>query len=106
MCGEVCATTLSGKEVEMSTHSHSPAGAVPERGWASLVVREVWASVAITAMWVAVAVTAVWGPNLVTTSSGGSDSATIPSGVIVAFFAAIGSWAVAKYGFKRGTDQR
>jgi hypothetical protein len=70
-----------------------------------LVVREVWASLAITAMWVAVAVTAVWGPDLVTTSSGGSDRATIPSGVIVAFFAAIGSWAVARYGFRRGTDQ-
>ncbi len=89
----------------MSTHLHSPSGVVPESGWAWLVVREVWVSLAITAMWVAVAVTAIWGPNLVTTSSGGSDSATIPSGIIVALFASIGSWAVAKYGFRRGTDQ-
>jgi hypothetical protein len=65
------------------------------------VAREVWASLAITAMWVAVAVSAVWGPDFVSTSGAGTSSTTIPSGIAVALFAAIGSWVVAKYAFGR-----
>jgi hypothetical protein len=90
----------------MTSLSHPPAGAVPERGWTSLLVRELWASLAITAMWIAVSVSAVWGPDLVTSSSGGSDSATIPSGIVVALFATIGTWAVAKYGFGNRRSDR
>ena len=85
----------------MSTVSHPPAGAAQDPGWASLLrVKEVWASLAITAMWVAVAVTAVWGPDFVGTSNDGNSS-TIPSGIFVALFASIGTWAVAKYAFGR-----
>ena len=40
-----------------------------------------------------------WGPDLITYSSGGSDRSIIPSGIIVALFASLGTWAVAKYGF-------
>jgi hypothetical protein len=60
-----------------------------------------WASLAITAMWLAVAVTAVWGPDLVSNSGPGGSSTTVPSGIAVALFACIGSWAVAKHGFAR-----
>ncbi len=93
----------------MSTISHPPTGAVPERRhWSvQLLVIEMWASLAIVGMWIAVAVAAVWGPDFVSTSGAGTNSTTIPSGIAVALFASIGTWAVAKHGFarrERGTD--
>ena len=51
-------------------------------------------------MWLAVAVSAVWGPDFVGASNDGNSS-TIPSGIFVALFASIGTWAVAKYAFGR-----
>jgi hypothetical protein len=85
----------------MSVVSHPPSGAVPERRrWpAVLLVTELWASLAIVAMWIAVTATSAWGPDFVSTSGGGTNSTTIPSGIAVALFATIGTWAVAKYGF-------
>ena len=73
---------------------------VGRRRHAELWVREMWASVAITAMWVAVAFSAIFGPDFVSTSADGN-STTIPSGIGVAMFASIGTWFVAKYGFRR-----
>jgi hypothetical protein len=90
----------------MSTISHPPAGAAQEHGWVSLLrVTEVWASLAITAMWLAVAVSAVWAPDFVGTSNDGN-STTIPSGIFVALFAAIGTWAVAKYALGRAREKQ
>ena len=92
----------------MSTVSHPSATAAPEkRQWtAQLVVTEMWASLAIVAMWAVVAVSAVWGPDFVSTSGSGANSTTIPSGIAVAVFATIGTWAVAKHGFGRRSEQR
>jgi hypothetical protein len=91
----------------MSTISHPPTGAVQERGWSSLfLVREMWASLAVTAMWFAVAVSAVWGPDFVSSSGSGTNSTTIPSGIAVAMFAAIGTWAFAKYAFGRAREEQ
>lgn len=85
----------------MSTISHPPTGTIPERGWTLLLrAREMWASLAIFAMWIAVAVTSVWGPDAVFQSNDGSGS-TIPTGVFVALFASIGTWALAKHVFHR-----
>jgi hypothetical protein len=85
----------------MSTISHQPTSVTPEsQRWSRFLITEVWASLAITMMWVAVAVSAVWGPNLVASSNDGN-STTIPSGIIVALFAWLGSWAVAKHAFTR-----
>ena len=82
----------------MSTIS-PPAQSTPEHRWFEVLhVREMWASLAITAMWIAVACSAAWGPDFVSTTGSGTNSTTIPSGIAVALFASIGTWAVAKYG--------
>ena len=83
----------------MSSLSHPPAESPLGHSWFDLLrVRELWASLAITAMWIAVACSAAWGPDLVSTSGGGTNTTTIPSGIAVALFATLGTWAVAKYG--------
>jgi hypothetical protein len=65
-------------------------------------VPEIWASLAIIVMWLAVLFTAVWGPDIVSTSGGPTgSSSTVPSGVAVALFAFLGTWVVAKYGFRQ-----
>ena len=86
----------------MSVISHPPASVAGEtRPWTEhFFVREMWASLAITVMWIAVAVSAIWGPDFVSTSSGGNET-IIPSGIGVAIFASIGTWAIAKYAFGR-----
>ena len=92
----------------MSTVSHEPSGIAQEsRSWSALLfVKELWATVAIVSMWISVAACTAWGGDLVTYSSGGSDRATVPSGIAVALFASIGTWAVARYGFgNRGSDR-
>ena len=85
----------------MSTMSHgSPAAARGRPGrreqW---VVPEMWASLAIAAMWVAVFVTAIWGPDARFSSNDGSSS-TIPVAVFVTVFAFLGTWVVARHGFR------
>ena len=89
----------------MSTITHEPARAAPERRhWAAqILVREMWASLAISVMWVAVLFAAVFAPDIVSNGNDGS-STTIPSGVVVALFAAIGTRVAAKYGFGRRDD--
>ena len=39
-----------------------------------------------------------WGPDFVSTTGSGTNTTTIPSGIAVALFATVGTWAVAKYG--------
>jgi len=59
-----------------------------------------WASLAITVMWLAVLFGAMFGPNITSTTPGGTSS-SVPSAVTVALFATIGTWAVAKYGLRQ-----
>ena len=86
---------------------HPPTRPLPDqRSWLDqLRVAEMWASLAIFAMWIAVAVASVWGTDFVSTSSGGNGT-TIPSGIAVAMFATIGSWAVAKHAFRHDREER
>jgi hypothetical protein len=59
-----------------------------------------WAAVSIVAMWVAVLFVGVYGGTM--TFHGADTSwSTIPSGVLVALFAAIGTGSVAKRVFGR-----
>jgi hypothetical protein len=90
----------------MSTVSHEPSRVDFELPRSSPLrrVREVWTSLAITAMWVAVFATAIWGPDARFNSNDGSTS-TVPSVVFVAVFAFLGSWIVAKYGFRRQHEE-
>jgi hypothetical protein len=85
----------------MSTLSHEPSQIVHERArWSRRLVSEMWASLAITAMWIAVFLTAIWGPDARFNSNDGNSS-TIPTAVFVTVFAFLGTWVVARYGFKR-----
>ena len=84
----------------MSTITQEPARAASEqrRWYAQVLVREMWAALAISVMWLAVLFATVFGPDIVSSSNDGN-STTIPSGVAVALFAAIGTRIVAKRGF-------
>jgi hypothetical protein len=87
----------------MSAIPHEPSGVgEAKKGW-SWQLPEMWASLAIIAMWLAVLFDAVWGPDFVSSSSGGSTT-TIPSAIVVAVFAYLGTRVVARYGF--GPDRR
>ena len=85
----------------MSTIPHER----PSR-WASLDIPELWPSVAISVMWIAVMVDAIWGPSIETSNGAGTNTSSVPSAVALSLFAAIASWAVAKYAFTRKGDER
>jgi hypothetical protein len=78
----------------MATMSHDQPG--DRRRVALPGVREMWASLAITMMWVAVTVDAIWGPDIVSSTAAG-DHTTLPSAVIIAVFAWLGTWSVARH---------
>jgi hypothetical protein len=84
----------------MASVSHEPLRVGRELPqWAEFLrIPEMWASVAIVAMWLAVLFDAVYGPSFV--SSNGANSTTIPSAIVVALFAFLGTTSVAKYGFR------
>lgn len=86
-----------------TTQNQSSTGS--SRGdWASrLLVREMWATVAIVAMWVAVLFVGVYGGDA-TFHSVDSSWSSVPAGVLVALFAAIGTGSVAKRVFGRTSD--
>jgi hypothetical protein len=82
----------------MSTMSHGASPVPEKRGWARrLSVPDMWASLAIIVMWLAVLADALWGPDFVSTSA--SSMTKIPSAIVLALFAWLGTKAVAKYGF-------
>jgi hypothetical protein len=67
-----------------------------------VLVDETWASLAIGVMWLAVLFDALFGPDIVISNASGTT--TIPSAVIVAFFAYLATRVVARYGFRRGGE--
>jgi uncharacterized membrane protein (DUF485 family) len=85
----------------MSTISHEPSRPIEEKkSWSlRLLVPEMWATLAIVVMWLAVLFSAIFGPNIVNTSAGG-DASSVPSAVVVALFAFLATWVVARYGFR------
>ena len=65
--------------------------------------RDMWASIAITAIWLSVTLGALFGPDIVSNTPGGTYS-RVPSAIVIAFFATIATWLVARYGFRRNAD--
>ena len=86
------------------TISHESPHALPDRRplLSRIPIDEMWASLAISVMWLAVLFDALFGPDLVVINSGGTT--TVPSAIIVAFFAYLGTRVVARYGFHRAGD--
>jgi hypothetical protein len=90
----------------MSTLSAQAPPAAPERErwYARVLVRDMWASLAIVSMWLTVLFDALSGPDLVASSATNGGTTSIPSAVIVALFAYLGTRVVARYGFGRSPD--
>ena len=87
--------------------AHRPPERRPRRVGSSLVVREMWASLAITAMWVAVVLDGRLfgsGSDIVTNSGVGDigEHTTVPSAVVVALFAFLGTWVVSRTAWASG----
>ena len=68
-----------------------------------LLVPELWASLAIAVMWIAVLLTGVWGPDFVSRTPGSTET-IMPTAMPVALFAFLGTWVVARYGFRRESE--
>ena len=85
----------------MTSILHEPTGV--QKTWTQVLVPEMWASLAIIVIWLSVLLAAVWGPNITSTTPGGTDS-SVPSAVALALFAFLGTWVVARYGFRKRTD--
>lgn len=85
----------------MTTLAHEPSTDKPDRRgiWPRVLVTEVGAYLTIMVMWLAVLFVGIFGTNMV--FSNPPNVTTIPSGVVVAIFAAIGTAAVAKRVFGR-----
>jgi ABC-type nickel/cobalt efflux system permease component RcnA len=64
------------------------------RGGRRLAVSEMWTSLAIAVIWIVVLVDALFGPDIVSSSAG--SFARIPSAVVVAFFAWLATWVIAR----------
>jgi hypothetical protein len=88
----------------MTVTTHEPS----TTGWARssvaerLLVPAFWGAVSIVAMWLAVLFDGVFGSDMVF-SNPSNGSSTIPSAVLVALFAMLGTVAVARRAF-RGRD--
>ena len=81
----------------MTTVPHERPSSARRSVW--LEARDLWSSLAISVIWLAVLFDAIFGPNIVSTTPGGTSS-SVPSAVAVALFATIATWAVAKYGLR------
>ena len=89
----------------MTTISSEHPDAAPDRRAlrTRLLVPEMWASLAISVIWLVVLVAALFGPDLI--SSGPASFTRIPSAIIIAFFAWLATWVVARHGFTRHDDE-
>lgn len=84
----------------MAAVSHESSGGRPERRrlLSQVLVPEMWAAIAIAVIWLAVLFDALFGPDLVVNNASGMTS--VPSAIIIAFFAYLATRVVARYGFR------
>jgi hypothetical protein len=78
----------------------------PRAWYDRLLVPQMWATLGIAVMWIAVLFDGIYGGDIYSTSNDGN-STRIPSAVLVALFAFLGTAAVAKraFGQKRDSDK-
>lgn len=93
----------------MTTMTHEPSTDTPARDPrasrgipARLFVPAFWGTLAIVAMWLAVLFDGIFGGDVVSTQP--TSTTTIPSAVLVALFAVIGTASVAKRVFRPRND--
>ena len=90
----------------MTAIPHEPSRVVGEkpRSASPFLVREMWTSLAISVIWLSVLCAAIFGPDIVSNNGVGDvgERTTVPSAVVVALFAFLATWVVAKYGFGSG----
>ena len=86
----------------MTTVAHESQGLEGRRWFSRSVVPEMWASLAIAVVWLSVLFDALFGPDLVVSNASGTTS--IPSAIIVAFFAYLATRVIARYGLRRDQD--
>jgi ABC-type nickel/cobalt efflux system permease component RcnA len=67
-----------------------------------LVVSEMWTSLAIAVIWIVVLAVALFGPDIVSSSPG--SYARVPSAVVVALFAWLATWVIARHAFRDRRD--
>jgi hypothetical protein len=63
-----------------------------------------WTALAISVIWLVVLVAALFGPDLISSTAGASYT-RIPSAIIIAFFAWLATWVIARHGFVRRGDE-
>ena len=66
---------------------------------ARFAVPEMWPALAIGVIWLVVLVAALFAPDLVSNSP--TSFTRIPSAIILAFFAWLATWVIARHGFGR-----
>jgi hypothetical protein len=86
----------------MTSAAHEPmkplaASAPTRRSWDP----GVWPSLAIGMIWLVVGLDALFGPDIVTSNGSGTNTSSTPSAVVLALFAFLTSWVVARYAFRQ-----
>jgi hypothetical protein len=89
----------------MTTISSEHPDAAPDRRArrTRFLVPEMWTALAISVIWLVVLVAALFGPELVSSNVG--SYTRFPSAIIIAFFAWLATWVIAKHGFVRRDDE-
>jgi hypothetical protein len=90
----------------MATMSSEPAAPSWPTWRVVLSLTEMWASLAIAVVWLSVLFTAIYGPNIVTSEGAGTNSSTIPSAVVVALFAFLATWVIARNAYRRSAEHK
>jgi len=90
----------------MTTITHEAPGPAEAPILERLRPPELWPSLAISVIWLTVLLDALFGPDIVTSNGSGTNTSSVPSAVAVALFAFLATWVVARYGFRRSTDNR
>jgi hypothetical protein len=82
-----------------------PDGSTERRGHRDrLLVPELWVALAVSVIWLVVLFDALFGPDIVSSNAPAGSFTRVPSAVVLAFFAWLATWIVAKYGFGRRGD--